>query len=109
MRKLIVSLIVILLCNLSGTAQASGQDMQNMNVSNPDEQSQTQSAHSPHERSMSGAMAGMNEKSHSLVDLVQEHTPSGTDAEPVSSPSEMLMTTNIQIKRLMKCCAEQIN
>jgi hypothetical protein len=35
----------------------------------------------------------MRMKSHSLLELLQQHATSGTDAEPNSTPFEMLMTT----------------
>ena len=35
----------------------------------------------------------MNMESHSLIELLQRHVISGTDAEPTSTPFEMLMTT----------------
>jgi hypothetical protein len=35
----------------------------------------------------------MNIESHSLIELLQKHATSGTDAEPNSTPFEMLMTT----------------
>src|ERR1700733_12077696 len=46
-------------------------------------------------------MPGMNETnahkmgmdSHSLIQLLEQHATSGTDAEPNSTPFEMLMTT----------------
>src|SRR5258708_2627110 len=40
---------------------------------------------------MPGMQAGM--ETHSLLELVQQHAISGTDAEPNSTPVEMLMTT----------------
>jgi hypothetical protein len=36
---------------------------------------------------------GMSMGSHSLIELLQHHATSGTDAEPNSTPFEMLMTT----------------
>jgi hypothetical protein len=38
-------------------------------------------------------MANMNMESHSLIELLQEHATAGTDAEPDSTPFEMLMAT----------------
>lgn len=48
------------------------------------------------EDQMSGMQMGkhsMNMESHSLVELLQRHVISGTDAEPNSTPFQMLMTT----------------
>lgn len=89
-RNFILGLVVFPLCNLSGLFQAAAQDVNNVT---PDEQRETQSANNHHGQSMAGSMAEMNEKSPSMIELVQEHTTSGTDIEPVSTPSEMLMTT----------------
>ncbi|GAC1435597.1 MAG: hypothetical protein NVS1B11_24230 [Terriglobales bacterium] len=71
-RNLVLGCIVILLCNLSVSAhgQNTSEDMSGMS-----------------------GMTGMTGESRTLVDLVQEHTISGTDAEPISTPVDMLMTT----------------
>ena len=42
---------------------------------------------------MSGVKDHMGMGSHSLIELLQKHATAGTDAEPNSTPFEMLMTT----------------
>jgi hypothetical protein len=88
-RNLVLGLVVIMSWNLSA-AQAAAQETHASH--------QTEQTHSAHqqgqpEQNMSGTMAGMGGPSNALVDVIQNHTTSGTDAEPASTPIEMLMAT----------------
>ena len=59
----------------------------NISVAQNDRDS-TQSGMPEHAGHMS-----MNAGSHSLIDLIEQHATAGTDIEPISTPQNMLMTT----------------
>ncbi len=89
MRNFILGLVVIMLWNLSGV-RAAGEEK---HASHQTEQPQSSSSQTPSEQNMSGTMASMGGPSNSLADVLQNHTTSGTDAEPASTAIEMLMAT----------------
>jgi hypothetical protein len=81
----------ILLVLLFSAGQSVGQDAhQGMDMSAHNQPNQT-SQSTPDMSEMRDQTMSM--KSHSLLELLQQHATSGTDAEPNSTPFEMLMTT----------------
>lgn len=88
MRKTLVHLVVaVLVCMVPATlasAQDGGGDEMKMNMPG-ESQSMPGMSGTDHDQS------GM--QSHSLVDSLLQHTTSGTDVEPNSTPASMLMTT----------------
>ncbi len=87
MRNLILVLVAMIACEMSA-AQSVGQDVE---VSQQTERPRAAPQQRPSEHNMSRTMTGMDGSSDSLVDVLQNHTTSGTDAEPASTPFEMLM------------------
>ncbi|MGB0107602.1 MAG: hypothetical protein WBP52_03800, partial [Terriglobales bacterium] len=78
----------ILLAFFFSVGLSAGQDThQEMDMSAQEKPNQTMP-------NMSGSKdQTMSMQSHSLIELLQKHATAGTDAEPNSSPFEMLMTT----------------
>lgn len=68
--------------------QQSDQDMQNMPGMNQNNDNNKDQMPGMKMGKHAGAM-----ESHSLIEFLQQHATSGTDAEPNSTPLEMLMTT----------------
>ena len=68
--------------------QQSDQDMQNMPGMNQNNDNNKDQMPGMKMGKHAGAM-----ESHSLIEFLQQHPSSGTDAEPNSTPLEMLMTT----------------
>jgi hypothetical protein len=69
--------------NMPGQSQPMGQ-------SEPPEHSQSGQSQPMLDMSGDNSMSGM--RSHSLLDAILQHSISGTDVEPTSTPSSMLMT-----------------
>lgn len=67
------------------TSAQSAHDMQNMPPTNQEQRDQMPEMH------MGNHTMGMN--AHSMIELLEQHKTSGTDAEANSTPTEMLMTT----------------
>lgn len=94
MRTLLLILITAMLQAVLSTAQDTGHDMPNHPQSEqtmPNTPATNHQEHQPPGMKMGHKHMGM-QLPHSLIDLIRQHATSGTDAEPNSTPFEMLMT-----------------
>jgi len=89
-----VRIILFFILAFCGVAIAAAQNAAPQNNGQSDHDMQSMPGMNPAPQNgmpgMPGMQAGM--ESHSLLELVQQHAVSGTDAEPNSTPVEMLMT-----------------
>lgn len=80
MRRIVLLLALIATFAICVEAQSSGNEMPHQDSSDQD----MQHMHDDHDM--------MNMQSDSLLQLIEHHTTAGTDAEPNSTPSDMIMT-----------------
>ena len=90
MRTILLVLITAMLQVVLSTAQQTEHDTSN----HQSEQTMQNTEHHEHQAGMNMAHQHMGmQPAHALIDLIRQHATSGTDAEPNSTPFEMLMTT----------------